>query len=100
MTKHIGEVYDGIISGVLSSGIFVALPNTVEGFIPASELPKDKYELDEKNYRLNGLKYSFGIGESARVEIKSAVIETRSVNMALYEEKGNHLRKRKKGAKI
>jgi len=100
MTKHVGERYDGIVSGVLSSGIFVALENTVEGFVPIIDLPNDRYDLDEKKYRLNGIKYQFAIGDKVQVEIKSSIVETRNVNMMIISESENHLRKRKKGAKI
>lgn len=100
MTKFIGEKFDGVISGVISTGIFVALENTVEGFVPMIELPEDRYELDESNYRLVGTKYSFSIGDSVEVEIKSSLIETRNVNMTLVGDDTNHLRKVIKGAKI
>lgn len=99
MTKHIGEQFEGIISGVISAGIFVELKNTVEGFIPEMELPEDRYEIDEKNYRLMGISYAFAIGDIVKVEIKSAVIETRSVNMTLISDVKNHLRKTRKGNK-
>jgi ribonuclease R len=99
MTRHVGEVYEGIISGVISMGIFVALENTVEGFVSVGDLPSDRYELDEINYTLDGSRYSFRIGESAIVEIKSVSIATRSINMRLVDNK-NHLRKKRKGANI
>jgi ribonuclease R len=100
MTGKIGEKYTGIVSGVLSSGIFAALDNTVEGFVPVTELPDDRYGLDEKNYRLIGTKYTFSIGDKVEVIIKSAVIETRSVGMGLISSPQNHLRKKDKGVKI
>ena len=45
MKNHIGEEYDGFISGVSPSGIFVSLPNTIEGMIPVSRLPVGEYEV-------------------------------------------------------
>lgn len=45
MKNHIGEEYDGIISGVSPSGVFVALPNTVEGMVPVTKLPVGEYEV-------------------------------------------------------
>lgn len=45
MKKHVGEQFEGIISGVISSGIFVELPNTVEGRIDAFTLPEGEYEV-------------------------------------------------------
>lgn len=45
MKNHIGDEYDGIISGVSPSGVFVALPNTVEGMVPVTRLPAGEYEV-------------------------------------------------------
>lgn len=45
MKNHIGEEYDGIISGVSPSGVFVVLPNTVEGMVPVTRLPVGEYEV-------------------------------------------------------
>lgn len=45
MKNHVGEEFDGFISGVSPSGIFVALPNTVEGMISVSRLPLGEYEV-------------------------------------------------------
>ena len=46
MKKHIGEEFDGMISGVSPSGIFVCLENTVEGMISVSNLPAGDYEVE------------------------------------------------------
>lgn len=46
MKKHIGEEFDGIISGVSPSGIYVCLENTVEGMISVSNLPAGDYEVE------------------------------------------------------
>lgn len=51
MKSHINENYTGMISGVVSRGIFVQLENTVEGFISIDLLPKGEYECQE-NFRL------------------------------------------------
>ena len=48
MTQHIGESYSGIISGVTQRGVFVELPNSVEGFVPAESF-------EGANYRFDGL---------------------------------------------
>ena len=45
MKGHVGEEFNGFISGVSPSGIFVALENTVEGMIPVSSLPLGEYEV-------------------------------------------------------
>lgn len=96
MTKFIGEKYTGIISGVVGAGIFVYLDNTVEGFVSIDDLPQDRYEVDEQNYRIVGTKYSFMMSDKVEIEIKSSNVETRSINMFLVSPPENHLKKKTK----
>ena len=46
MTEHIGETFSGIVSGVTSFGVFVELPNTVEGFVPITSFEGTHFEFD------------------------------------------------------
>ncbi len=46
MTQHIGETYDGVVSGVTQHGIFIGLENSVEGFVPVESLPDSDYRFD------------------------------------------------------
>ena len=65
MRAHVGEEFVGAVSGVTKFGLFVALPNGVEGLVPASALPEDRYEYDEVRMTLTGSRtkfvYSFGM---------------------------------------
>lgn len=54
MEKHIGELYQGIVSGITAWGVYVELPNTVEGMVHVSDLPGDYYYYDETNYEMVG----------------------------------------------
>ena len=54
MEAHIGEVYNGIISTVTNYGIYVELPNLVEGMIKIDELEDDYYFYDESTFSLVG----------------------------------------------
>lgn len=54
MERHIGEIYDGVISGVTNWGIYVELPNTVEGVIRLENVQDDFYRFDEQRYQLVG----------------------------------------------
>lgn len=74
MEDKIGQIYDGIISGVTSFGVFVELENTVEGFIRFENLGTDFYIYDEEKRRLIGeqTKEVFKIGDKMRVKVIEA----------------------------
>ncbi len=57
MERHIGEVFDGVISGVTNWGIYVELPNTVEGIIRLENVQDDFYRFDEERYQLVGERF-------------------------------------------
>ena len=63
MEKHIGEEYEGMISSVASFGMFVELPNLIEGLVPIKDMP-DFFHYDEERMTLTGekshIKYSIG----------------------------------------
>lgn len=69
MSERIGEEYDAVISGVIASGIFAELPNTVEGMIRYESLPRDNYEFYEDKFLLKGTRRSFRIGDEVRVKV-------------------------------
>lgn len=64
MEKHIGEHFEGVISGITNWGIYVELPNTIEGMIHVSSLLGDYFYYDEANYEMvgkdSGKKYKLG----------------------------------------
>ena len=65
MSAHVGETFTGTVSGVAKFGLFVALPNGVEGLLPVTALPDDRYEYDEVRMTLTGPRtkftYTFGM---------------------------------------
>lgn len=71
MAHRIGEVYDGVISGVTGWGMYVELPNTVEGMIALAAMDSDYYEFDEKQYRLVGVGTGkiYKLGQKIRVRV-------------------------------
>lgn len=73
MERHIGEEFDGVISGVMNYGFFVELPNTVEGLVRVSELDGDYYEFDKERYELVGefTRKRYKLGQSVRVRVVS-----------------------------
>ena len=74
MESHIGEEYDGMISGVTNFGMFVQLPNLIEGLVHVSTLDDDYYSNDEKTKRMVGKDKgkSYGLGDKVRVKVISA----------------------------
>ena len=86
LKDHIGEEYDGIISGVNEWGFYVELTdNHCEGMVPVRELSDDFYEYDESNYCLVGARTRrrFEIGQPVRVEIIRADLARRQLDFAL-----------------
>ena len=71
MESRIGEVFEGVISGITAWGIYVELPNTVEGMVHVSMLPGDYYYYDEAAYEMIGQDTGrkFKLGERLKVEV-------------------------------
>lgn len=85
MADKIGEEYDGIISGVSESGVFVELDNTVEGFIYKEYLPQDHYTFDEQRFLLAGRGNIFRIGDPLRVKLVKVDVITRHIDFVLVD---------------
>ncbi len=85
MQDKVGEVFDGIISGVTSFGMFVALENTVEGLVRMSDLVDDYYIYDEAHYCLIGdfSKKVYKIGDEVKVRLVRADVSTRKIDFVL-----------------
>ncbi|MBE6144764.1 MAG: ribonuclease R [Firmicutes bacterium] len=89
MMDHIGEEYEGTISGVMSFGMFVELDNLVEGLVRIDDLKDDFYTYDEVTYSLIGKKNKRGyrLGDRVNVIVKAASKETKTVDFELTKEK-------------
>ena len=85
MSEHIGEVYEAVISGVTSFGLFAELPNTVEGYIPIESL-YDDFEFDQDRFLLRGKKESYTIGESLRVKVYDVDFERRRTEFRILQK--------------
>ena len=83
MTHHIGETFDGVISGVTNFGVFVELDNTVEGMIKIENLPQDQYEYFEDRFCLKGYNHSYTIGDKIKVKSVRADILSREIDFEL-----------------
>lgn len=69
MSGRIGEEFEGVISGVTGWGIYVELPNTVEGLVHVNQLTDDYYHFDEEHYELVGetTKKTYKLGQAIRI---------------------------------
>lgn len=74
MMNHIGEIHQGVISGVSDFGIYVELPNTVEGLVRLESLKDDYYDVDKDNYRIIGRESRkiYALGDEVTIEVISA----------------------------
>ncbi len=88
MLEHIGETFEGVISGITNWGMYVELPNTVEGMIRVSEMHDDYYNYDEEHYQLVGehTKKIYKLGQKVTVEVVNADKIQRTIDFALVEE--------------
>ncbi len=85
MLKHIGEEYEGMISSILSFGMFIELPNLVEGLVRVEDLTDDHYLYDESTLTLRGInnKRGYRLGDKISVIVKSANKELRTVDFVI-----------------
>jgi ribonuclease R len=88
ISQHIGEQFNGIISGVTSFGVFVELDETlVEGLIHVKDL-NDYYIHDEKSYALIGRDTDqiLRLGDGIKIEVKDVNLEEGKVDFRLVEK--------------
>ena len=86
MQEHVGQVYDGVISGVTEWGLYVELnENKCEGMIPIRDLDDDYYEYDEKNYCLRGRrkKHVYSLGDAITIKVARANLEKKQLDFAM-----------------
>lgn len=85
MSKHIGEKFNGIISGITAYGLYVRLPNTIEGLVRIDEMYDDYFEYDEAGYRLIGrdTNRTYTLGDEVFVEVYDVNIKRGEVDFVL-----------------
>ena len=88
MEDHIGEVYKGIVSTVTNYGIYVELPNLVEGMIKIDQLDDDYYFYDESTFSLVGKrsKKRYMLGQSIEIVVDSVIKDKGLINFRLYKK--------------
>ena len=87
MNDHIGETYDGTISGVTDWGIYVELENKIEGMILLNNLDDDFYIFDEKNYAIVGrhTQKKYQLGDPIKVKVWRTNLERKQLDFKLVE---------------
>ena len=86
MSDHMGETFEGTISGVTEFGIYVEVnENKCEGMIPLRDLDDDYYEFDEKNYRLRGRSrhHCYNLGDTVKIQVARADLYRKQLDYKL-----------------
>lgn len=87
MKEHLGEIYEGVISGVTNYGIYVELDNTVEGMVHVNSMINDYFYFDEIHYELvgqdSGVKYK--LGERVLVQVKKVDMASKTIDFRLVD---------------
>ena len=85
MEGHIGEEFTGVVSGVMSFGMFVELPNKIEGLVRVDDLTDDHYTYDESTQSLigNNNKRGYRLGDDVTVIVKAASKENHTIDFVL-----------------
>lgn len=98
MLPKVGEEFEGIISSVTKFGLFVALPDTVEGLVHISNLTDDRYEFDEEKLILVGKNTSniFSLGDPLNIKVTKVSVEERKIYFEIVGMgKDNHSKNKK-----
>ena len=91
MEKHIGEKYEGIISGVTNFGLFVKLPNLVEGLIHISTLDGFYNYVPELLSLVSESNIKYTLGDKVKIKVVGASKQTRTIDFELDgEENGDN----------
>lgn len=88
MEQFVGETFEGIISGVTTWGMYVELPNTIEGMVRVADIPGDYYYFEEESYQMVGERTHkvYKLGQSVRVTVDAVDKILRTIDFVLAEE--------------
>lgn len=88
MEQRIGNCYEGVISGITAWGIYVELPNTIEGMIHVSKLAGDYYYYSEETYEMIGRDTGkcFKLGQKVKIVVDDVDRMSKSIDFALAED--------------
>lgn len=88
MEAHIGEVFEGVISGITNWGIYVELSNTIEGLVHVANMYDDHYDYYEDRYEMVGQHTgkTYKLGETVYVRVIDADCLTRTIDFEMADE--------------
>lgn len=88
LQKSVGDVFEGVITGIAEFGIFVQLPNTAEGLIRVRDMKRDFFRYESEHYRLKGERTgcTYKLGEKVQVRIISVNVLEQRVELMLEED--------------
>ena len=88
MEAHIGEVFEGVISGITNWGIYVELSNTIEGLVHVANMYDDHYDYYEDRYKMVGehTGKTYKLGETVYVRVIDADCLTRTIDFEMADE--------------
>ncbi len=90
MQDHLGDVFDGVISGVTEWGLYVEIEeNLCEGLVPVRDLADDYYDFDERNYSLVGRRNNvrYRLGDKVKVQVARTAIDKRQLDFVLFDNR-------------
>lgn len=89
MLRHLGEDFEGVISGVSGWGFYVELPNTIEGLVHMTSLRDDYYIFDEAHYCLIGemTKKRYTLGEKVKVRVVDVDLIAKTIDFNVLTRK-------------
>ena len=88
MSARIGRIYSGVVTGITSYGMYVELPNTVEGLVHVSHIYDDRYYFREETWELAGMDTGrvFRLGDPVKIRVIGADKKTKNIDFELLED--------------
>ncbi len=89
MSRHIGEEFEGVVSGITQYGMYVELPNTVEGMVHISNMRDDYYRYDEEHYEMVGERTGkkYVLGQTVHICVEDTDKLARTIDFSLVDDR-------------
>ena len=102
MSDKIGEEFEGIVSSVTNFGMFVELPNTIEGLVHVTNMTDDYYRFDDRQMMMIGERAGkqFRIGDEVTVRVSAVKPEESAIDFEIVGMKKAFHRTRREAPKV